>query len=166
MPEEIKTEVLTPQPQPNETSGVKGYASDLENALKEKDAKFTAKEEEYKAEINKLTKMLVNGQLIEDPEQKVVWDEEQLKAARLQFVTNEDSPDNITFAKRALELRQQCIDRGEQDPFLSPNPNHAITDEEVATAEKVAKILQECVDGANGNNDVFTSLLQSRMVGK
>ena len=38
------------------------------------------------------------------------------------------------------------------------------TDDDVKTAEKVAQVLQECVDYAEGDSAVFTNELQRRMV--
>jgi hypothetical protein len=38
------------------------------------------------------------------------------------------------------------------------------TDEDVRTAQKVADVLQECVDYAEGDSAVFTNELQRRLV--
>ena len=38
------------------------------------------------------------------------------------------------------------------------------TDDDIKTAEKVANVLQECVDYAEGDSAVFTNELQRRLV--
>ena len=56
------------------------------------------------------------------------------------------------------------ISEGKPDPFLPIGEQILPTDEDVAAANKVAAVLQECVDYAEGDSAVFTNELQRRLV--
>ena len=51
------------------------------------------------------------------------------------------------------------MDLGIQDPFV-PNSPMGPDDNDFNTAEKVAKVLKECVDEANGNPATFRNLFE------
>lgn len=53
---------------------------------------------------------------------------------------------------------------GKPDPFLPVGNQIAPTDDDIAAAERVAKVLQECVDYADGDSAVFTNELQRRTI--
>ena len=111
-----------------------------------------------KEENRKLLQSLVNG------EQKEVEKEEPVDIDQLRNdIFNKEST-NLEYITNVLKLRDELIKRGERDPFLPYGKNILPTDEDIATANRVAKALQECVDYADGNSDIFTSELQRRMV--
>ena len=64
----------------------------------------------------------------------------------------------------ALKLRSALIAMGEPDPFLPCGEKTLPTDADVATAERVANVLQECVDIAEGDSQIFTNELMRRTV--
>ena len=53
---------------------------------------------------------------------------------------------------------------GKPDPFLPIGEQIMPTDQDIQTAQKVADVLQECVDYAEGDSAVFTNELQRRLV--
>ena len=53
---------------------------------------------------------------------------------------------------------------GNPDPFLPVGKQILPTDEDVAAANRVADVLKECVDYAEGDSAVFTNELQRRLV--
>lgn len=53
---------------------------------------------------------------------------------------------------------------GKPDPFLPVGSQITPEESDVAAANRVASVLQECVDYAEGNNDVFTNELQRRLI--
>lgn len=107
-----------------------------------------------KEENRKLLQSLVNG------EQKEVEKEEPVDIDQLRNdIFNKEST-NLEYITNVLKLRDELIKRGERDPFLPYGKNILPTDEDIATANRVAKALQECVDYADGNSDIFTSELQ------
>lgn len=79
---------------------------------------------------------------------------------RKDLFTQNSSMTNLAYVDKALQLREALIERGEKDPFLPWGKNISPTDSDIATANKVASVLQECVDYANGDASVFQSELQ------
>lgn len=75
-----------------------------------------------------------------------------------------DNTNNLEFAKASLELRAQLIEKGEPDPFLPYGQKIVPTEEDVATANRVATALQECIEYANGDSNIFTNELMRRTV--
>lgn len=107
-----------------------------------------------KEENKKLLQSLVNG------EQQEIEKEEPVDIDQLRNdIFNKEST-NLEYITNVLKLRDELIKRGERDPFLPYGKNILPTDEDIATANRVAKALQECVDYADGNSDIFTSELQ------
>ena len=61
---------------------------------------------------------------------------------------------------KTLQLRQSIIDAGKDDPAVPSGHMYSPTSVDKESAQKVADILQECVDIADGNTGVFMSELQ------
>ena len=117
-----------------------------------------SKYEELRAENKKLLDSIVNGTEVAQPveEKKSV---EELRAAYLK-----EDQSNLEYITNALALREALMAEGKPDPFLPIGEQILPTDEDVATANKVASVLQECVDYAEGDSNVFTNELQRRLV--
>ena len=118
-----------------------------------------SKYEELRAENKKLLESIVNGQQIEmtQTEQKKSIDE-----LRNDWL-NEDNT-NLQYIESALKLREALMAKGDPDPFLPIGKQILPTDEDIACANRVASVLQECVDYAEGDSAVFTNELQRRLV--
>lgn len=71
---------------------------------------------------------------------------------------------NLDYVKKALELRETVMDEGGRDPFIPSGTHAKVDDYDIATAEKVATMLQEIVDYSNGDPEVFTMELQRRTI--
>lgn len=67
---------------------------------------------------------------------------------------------NLEYVSSALKLRDELIRRGEKDPFLPVGEKIIPTDEDIQTANRVASILKDCVEYADGDSALFTSELQ------
>ena len=117
-----------------------------------------SKYEELRAENKKLLDSIVNGTEVAQPveEKKSV---EELRAAYLK-----EDQSNLEYITNALKLREALMAEGKPDPFLPIGEQILPTDEDVATANKVAQVLQECVDYAEGDSTVFTNELQRHLV--
>ena len=111
-----------------------------------------------KAENKKLLDSIVNGTSVEVQSQQRKSIEE-LRAAYLK-----EDQTNLEYISNALKLREALISEGKPDPFLPIGEQILPTDEDVAAANKVASVLQECVDYAEGDSAVFTNELQRRLV--
>lgn len=119
------------------------------------------KYDQLKAENKRLLDSIVNGQELDLPKQE---QKRSIEEIRQELFKGDVDLSNLDFIKDALELRSALIAKGEPDPFLPVGNQIAPTDFDIATAEKVANILQECVDYAEGDSAVFTNELQRRTV--
>lgn len=79
---------------------------------------------------------------------------------RKELFKQDSSMTNLAYIDKALKLREALIEAGDKDPFLPWGKQISPTDSDIATANKVASVLQECVDYADGNAAVFQSELQ------
>lgn len=118
-----------------------------------------SKYEQLRAENKKLLDSIVNGTEIAQPAVEDKKSTEELRAAYLK-----EDQSNLEYITNALKLREAIISEGKPDPFLPIGEQIIPTDEDVKTAEKVATVLQECVDYAEGDSSVFTNELQRRLV--
>ena len=118
-----------------------------------------SKYEALRAENKKLLDSIVNGTTVELPpaEQK-----KSIEELRSEYLKEDQS--NLEYITNTLKLREAIIAEGKPDPFLPIGEQIMPTDEDVKTAEKVANVLQECVDYAEGDSAVFTNELQRRLV--
>ena len=130
-------------------------------AIKELKEKSVDREkyDQLKAENKKLLDSIVNGTTVELPAKEDKKSIEELRAAYLK-----EDQNNLEFIENTLKLREAIISEGKPDPFLPIGNQIMPTDDDVKTANKVAQVLQECVDYAEGDSAVFTNELQRRMV--
>ena len=112
------------------------------------------------AEKKALLDALVSGEEVQVPNASRRTNEE----IRKEMFTQNSGLSNIQYAKDALELRENLISEGKPDPFVPIGRQYTPTDDDIACANKVATILQECIDYSEGDNAVFTNELQRRMV--
>ena len=71
---------------------------------------------------------------------------------------------NLEYWENALNLRQALIDSGENDPFLPYGHKIVPTTEDVECANRVAEVVKECIEYANGDSQLFTNELNRRTV--
>ena len=107
-----------------------------------------------KEENKQLLNSLVNGETIDVPKKEEV----DIDALRKDLFNNDQT--NLQYIEKALKLREALLEKGEKDPFLPYGKNMIPTDEDIAAADRVARVLQECVDYADGDSDIFTNELQ------
>lgn len=111
-----------------------------------------------KAENKKLLDSIVNG----TPVEVKVEDKKSIEELRAAYLKEDQS--NLEYITNTLKLREAIIAEGKPDPFLPIGEQIMPTDNDIATAQKVADVLQECVDYAEGDSAVFTNELQRRLV--
>lgn len=119
-----------------------------------------SKYEQLRADNKRLLDSLVNGQTIEQPVQKQPVDIQELRHK----VFNREEQSNLQYCENVLALRNALIENGEQDPFLPCGSKTLPTDEDRATAQRVADVMQDCIDYAEGDSNVFTNELMRRTV--
>ena len=148
---------------PDETNPNEQQEIDYIAAITELRDKSVPKEQyaKLKEENSKLLKSLINGEAIESVEQLSRPDVTEL---RKQLFDGEAELTNLDYVAKALALRAELIEQGNIDPFLPYGEKIAPTNEDIEAADRVAKVLQECVDYANGDSIVFTNELQRVMI--
>lgn len=114
--------------------------------------------EKVVAENKQLLNSLVRGETV-DTQREVNID---IKALRNDLFNGENT--NLDYISKSLQLRNELIKRGEKDPFLPHGAQIIPTEEDIATANRVASALQSCVDYADGDSNIFTTELQRIMV--
>jgi len=159
--EELK--IKQAQNESNETK-VENAADYL--AIVEKLKSETVAREKYEKlqEDNKrLAEAVINGrtdeQVPEKVDAKVVPD---IKEIRSKLFTQDCDLNNLDYVKTALQLREELIMRGEPDPFLPIGKRISPTHQDIEAAERVATVLQECIELADGDSMLFTNELQRR----
>lgn len=111
-------------------------------------------------ENKQLLDTLVSGKQEEKPAKK----EETVDIDELRDNLFNKDNNNLEYTKKALKLRKELMEKGEVDPFL-PNGTQIKPDMvDEAAADKVAKILEHCIEYAEGDSEVFTNELQRVMV--
>ncbi|MBP5446231.1 MAG: hypothetical protein J6Y28_08685 [Acholeplasmatales bacterium] len=73
----------------------------------------------------------------------------------------QDNPDGTNLEKwtLALEYRNKVMENGGRDPFLPNGRNYTYDQNDVIAAEKVANIIQRCIDESEGNPQLFNAKL-------
>ena len=116
-----------------------------------------------KADNKKLIDALANGTPMDVVESKVS-SVDKINELRTKLFSSGSNLDNLEYCKTAVELRDALIEKGERDPFLPFGHNVIATDSDHETANRVATIMKECIDYADGDSDIFTNELQRRTV--
>ena len=106
--------------------------------------------EALRLENKKLLDAVVNGQTVEQ-EIKEVADINELRKK----VFNNPNQTNLEYVTNALNLRNALLEQGYEDPFVPHGEKIVATDDDYARAERVATVLQEMVDVADGDPTVF-----------
>lgn len=149
----------------NSDSGeeIAGAETDYIAALNEMKANSVSKEDylKLKADNKRLLDTLVQGGSLSPDEVPQPVD---VDALRKELFTTECDLNNLDYITKSLQLRDAIIEKGGIDPFLPYGKHIAPTDEDISTANRVADILKECVDYAEGDSSVFTNELQRRMI--
>lgn len=118
-----------------------------------------SKYDALKAENRKLLDSIVNGTDVDLPAKE---EKKSVEELRKEYLKEDQS--NLEYITNTLKLREAIIAEGKPDPFLPIGNQIMPTDDDIKTANKVAQVLQECVDYAEGDSAVFTNELQRRMV--
>lgn len=138
---------------------------DYIEAIKEMKQNSVSKEayEKLKQENKQLLDSIINGTELSQQNIKVE-EPVDIKQLRNNLFNQDGDLTNLDYISSALKLRDELIKKGEKDPFLPVGEKIIPTDEDVQTANRVAAILQDCVDYADGDSAIFTTELQRVMI--
>lgn len=134
-----------------------GANTDYIEAIKEMKEKLnkSVSMEDYmklKQENKKLLNAYMDGQELETKKAEPV----DIAALKKRMATADLSLDGITAA---LELRKAVMDQGYEDPFYPTGKKVVLTEEDKATAQRVAAGFAHCVEYADGDPHVFANEL-------
>lgn len=136
------------------------YLIDTINELKAN----TVSKEKYDrlvAENKGLADALKTGQQVTlvEPEKEV--DVDELRTELYTGARSKTMP-NIEYVSKTLQLRQALLDKGEPDPFMPNGHEYQYDQRDQEKANYIAQVFQDCLDRAQGDNDVFTAELMRR----
>lgn len=162
-------------PPPAEEPGVPGPEDYIES-IKQLKANSVPKEdfERLRKENKSLLSALIDGKVTPEIEKALKKEAEpgpDVAKLREKLFSPDSHLSNFEYIKTTLELRKELIDKGGPeadiflgrfDPSISRSP--AEMAEEMQLADDTAKKLQEIVDAANGDPNLFQGLLQGVLV--
>ena len=117
-----------------------------------------------KADNKKLIDALANGTQLEGKVEPKIDAVEKINELRKKLFGKGNNLNNLEYCKTAVELRDALIENGNRDPFLPFGHNVVTTESDNESAERVASVLKECIEYADGDSDIFTNELQRRSV--
>ena len=138
---------------------------DYISALNEMKKNTVSKEayDKLREDNKKLLDTIVSGQSLEQTEVKEEVDVDALRKEL--FGKSRRDLSNLEYVDKTLQLRKALMERGEQDPFVMKAGRTSSPEaEDFKKAERVASVLQECVDIADGNDSVFDNEFQRRLI--
>ena len=138
---------------------------DYISALNEMKKNTVSKEayDKLRADNKKLLDTIVSGQSLEQTEVKQEVDVDALRKEL--FGKSRRDLSNLEYVDKTLKLRKALMEKGEQDPFVMKAGRTSSPEaEDFKKAERVASVLQECVDIADGNDSVFDNEFQRRLI--
>ena len=154
-----------------ENKAVSGTESQIDtnqdyiSALNEMKKNTVSKEayDKLREDNKKLLDTIVSGQSLEQTEVKEEVDVDALRKEL--FGKSRRDLSNLEYVDKALQLRKALMEKGEQDPFVMKAGRTSSPEaEDFKKAERVASVLQECVDIADGNDSVFDNEFQRRLI--
>ena len=122
----------------------------------------TVSKEDYerlREENKRLISSLANGESI-GIEPKAKPDINELRKK----VFENEHQSNLEYWENVLNLRQALIDSGKNDQFLTYGHKIVPTTEDVECANRVAEVVKECIEYADGDSQLFTNELNRRTV--
>lgn len=118
--------------------------------------------DKVREENTKLLQSIVNGQALESSSTEDAA-KPSIEELRGKFLSGKDMS-NLEYWQTALDLRDALLEKGEKDPFLPHGQKIAATAEDVEAAQRVADVVRECIDYADGDSRIFTNELDRRTV--
>ena len=150
----------------NENVVVEDNTNDYIEQIKKLKESSVSKDDynKLKADNKKLIDAVANGTQVEGVVEPKVSAVEKINELRSKLFSKENGLNNLEYCKAAVELRDALIENGERDPFLPFGHEVIATDSDHETANRVATVMKECIDYADGDSGIFTNELQRRTV--
>ena len=145
---------------------VEDNTNDYINQIKKLKENSVSKDDynKLKADNKKLIDALANGTQLEGKVEPKIDAVEKINNLRSKLFSKGSNLNNLEYCKAAVDLRDALIENGDKDPFLPFGHNVVTTESDIETANRVATIMRECIDYADGDSDIFTNEIQRRTV--
>ena len=145
----------------SESSEVEDMTPDYIATIKElkQNSVDKAKYDALRLENKKLLDAVVNGQSVEA---QVQVQKEDIQTLRNKVFNNANQT-NLEYISNVLNLRNRLLEEGFEDPFVPQGTQITATQADYDKANKVATVLQEMVDEADGDPNVFLNEYQRRV---
>lgn len=115
------------------------------------------------AERKQLLDSIVNGTASTQESEPNTPDYETIKKeCRTKLFSEGSELSNLEYCKTALELRDAVLQTEGIDIFVGSGHQLTPSQDDYDKAQRVADIMQECIDEAGGNSAIFTAQLQTR----
>ena len=118
------------------------------------------KYDQLMAEKKQLIEALKSGQQITEVVEDKPVDINQLRNEL--YGKPEQSMSNLEYVTKTLQLRNAIIEAGGDDPFMPNGSGYTYDKTDAEKAAYVAQVFQECVDYADGDDQLFTQELMRR----
>ena len=150
----------------NENVVVEDNTNDYIEQIKKLKENSVSKDDYDKLRLDnkRLIDALANGTQLEGKVEPKIDAVENINNLRKKLFSKGSNLDNLEYCKTAVELRDALIENGERDPFLPFGHEVVATDSDYESANRVATVMKECIDYADGDPDIFTNELQRRTV--
>ena len=125
----------------------------------------TVSKEAYEAVVKQnkeLFDTVINGGSIKDESSKA--EEPSIQELRGKLFKVDSGLNNLEYWETALLLRKKLMEQGETDPFVPVGKRITPEQSDFDAAQRVADVVQECIDYAEGDSQVFTNELQRRTI--
>lgn len=144
----------------NQSAPVEDNAADYISEIQNLRANSVPREDynKLREENKRLISSLAKGETITQPAPKP-----DINELRKRVFDNEHQS-NLEYWGAVLELRDAVIDSGAPDPFLPQGHKVVPTTEDIECANRVATVVKECIDYADGDSQLFTNELMRRTV--
>ena len=158
--------MFTPENENENVAVVEDNTNDYIAQIKNLKENSVSKEDynKLKADNRKLIDALANGTQLNEKVDSKIDAVENINNLRKKLFSKESNLNNLEYCKTAVELRDALIENGERDPFLPFGHEVVATDSDYESANRVATVMKECIDYADGDPDIFTNELQRRTV--
>lgn len=152
--------------EPNQTNEqTQTSAAEYIEAIKQLKATTVSKEEydALQAEKKELLNSLINGsgdtteQTPETPDYEAIK-----KEARTKLFSEGSELTNLEYCTNALKLREAVLKTDGVDIFVGSGHQLTPTQDDYDKAQRVADVMAECIEAAEGNSEIFTAQLMTR----
>ena len=125
----------------------------------------TVSKEDYEAVVKQnkeLWDTALNGGSVKDDSE--LKSEPSIEELRGELFKIDSGLNNLQYWEKSLLLRKKLMEQGETDPFVPVGKRIAPEQSDFEAAQRVADVIQECIDYAEGDSQAFTNELQRRTI--